>query len=60
MNIKYHQHDWRDRVLARLKDLFVEESARKQRILAQEIESLHKVIGELTVENSYLKKKLLK
>ncbi|WGJ62630.1 IS3 family transposase [Wolbachia endosymbiont of Frankliniella intonsa] len=51
-------YDWRDRVLARLKDLFVEESesARKQRILAQEIESLHKVIGELTVENSYLKK----
>lgn len=53
-------YDWGDRVLARLKDLFVEESARKQRILAQEIESLHKVIGELTVENSYLKKKLLK
>ncbi len=30
-------YDWRDRVLARLKDLFVEESesARKQRILYQ-------------------------
>jgi transposase len=55
-------YDWRDRVLARLKELFIEESEsiRKQRVLGQEIENLHKVIGELTVENSYLKKKLLK
>ena len=51
-------YDWRDRVLARLKELFIEESEsiRKQRVLGQEIENLHKVIGKLTVENSYLKK----
>lgn len=55
-------YDWRDRALVRLKELFIEESEniRKQRILGQEIENLHKVIGELAVENSYLKKKLLK
>jgi len=53
-------YEWRDRVLSRVAELFVPESehSKAQKALKQEIEELHRVIGELTVENNYFKKKL--
>jgi len=52
--------EWRDKLITEASELFVPEHEREKqiRILKQEIESLHKVVGEVTVENSYLKKKL--
>ena len=55
-------YEWRDRALGGLPQLFVPESeaTKRQRIVQQEIEVLHKIIGEITIENNFLKKKLLK
>jgi transposase len=53
-------YDWRDKVLADLHQLFVPqtEHMKRQKLADQEIENLQRVIGEITIENSYLKKKL--
>ncbi len=55
-------HEWKDRVIARAKESFIPESeySKKTKLLKQEIEDLHRVVGELTVENNYLKKKLFR
>jgi transposase len=55
-------YEWRDKVIAKAVDLFVPESEynKKLKVLKLEIEGLHKVIGELTVENSFIKKKLMR
>jgi transposase len=53
---------WRDKLLNEAELIFipVHERERKARLLRQEIEVLHKMIGEISVENNFLKKKLLK
>lgn len=53
-------YEWRDRAISQLHQVFVLESeyVRKQRLMHQEVENLHKIIGELTIENNFLKKKL--
>jgi transposase-like protein len=55
-------YDWRDRVIARCSELFVLESEQNKKLKSfeHEIDRLHKIIGELTVENSFMKKKLVK
>jgi len=52
--------EWRDKLIAGSPELFIplHEKNKQIRLLKQEIESLHKVLGEVTVENSFLKKKL--
>jgi transposase len=53
-------YDWRDKVLSNAKNIFIPENefVKQQRLLKQEISDLHKILGEITVENNYLKKKL--
>ena len=55
-------YEWRDKAVGSLHQIFVPESEynKRQRLVAQEIEGLHKIIGEITIENNFLKKKLLK
>jgi hypothetical protein len=54
--------EWRDKLVNEAAELFVPPHERDKRVklLRQEIELLHKVIGEVTVENNFLKKKLMK
>ena len=55
-------YEWRDKALSNLYQVFVPESEhnKRQKMAQHEIEVLHKIIGEITIENNYLKKKLLK
>jgi transposase len=57
-----NSYDWRDRILGNSYQIFIPEAehVKKQKLDRQEIESLHKMIGEITIENNFLKKKLLK
>ena len=54
--------EWVDKALKNLHQVFVPESEhlKKQRLALEEIEQLQKIIGEITVENCFLKKKLQK
>jgi len=54
--------EWRDKLISEASELFIpaHEKDKKMRLLKQEIESLHKVVGEVSVENSFLKKKLMR
>lgn len=54
--------EWRDRLISNASELFLppHERDRQVRSLKQEIELLHKMIGEITIENSFLKKKLMR
>lgn len=51
-------YEWKTKLLESAKELFLAESERNKqlKILEQEINSLHKIIGEITVENNFLKK----
>ena len=53
-------HEWRDKALESMSQIFIPESeyTKQQRISQEEIENLHKIIGEITIENNFLKKKL--
>lgn len=53
---------WKDKALENFYQLFIPESeyTKKEKLAEQEIESLHKIIGEITIENNFLKKKLQK
>lgn len=53
-------HDWKAKLLDNAKEVFIPEHQRnkKVRLLEQEISDLHKIIGEITVENNFFKKKL--
>lgn len=53
-------HDWRAKLLDNAKEIFIPESEKNKQVklLEQQISSLHKIIGEITVENNFLKKKL--
>ena len=55
-------YEWRDRMLSKAPDVFIAENehSKAKKALSLEIEALHKIIGELTVENNYFKKKLLR
>ena len=55
-------YDWRDRVISRSEELFIAESEhnKKLKTFECEIDRLQKIIGELTVENCFMKKKLMK
>ena len=55
-------YQWRDKAIGSLHEVFVPESeyTKQRNILKQEIETLQRIIGEITVENSFLKKKLMK
>ena len=53
-------HDWRSKLLDNAKEIFIPESEKNKQVklLEHQISSLHKIIGEITVENNFLKKKL--
>ena len=59
---KTNVHDWLNKLKENVSDIFElpQDSLRKLSSYKQEIEKLHKVIGEITVENKFLKKKLEK
>lgn len=53
-------HGWRDKALEKMSQIFIPESeyAKQKRMSEEEIGHLHKIIGEITIENNFLKKKL--
>ncbi len=53
-------HEWKDRLINHAIDLFKPPHERDKQIkqLQSDIEGLHKIIGEITIENNFLKKKL--
>ncbi len=53
-------YEWRDKVLGNLDQLFIPENehTKKQKLVEQEIDNLQKIIGEMAIENNFLKKKL--
>jgi len=53
-------HDWREKILNNAADIFLSEAEKNKqlKLREQEINKLHKLIGEITVENDFLKKKL--
>lgn len=54
--------EWRDKLIAEAGQIFISgyEKSKQVRCLEQEIETLHRLLGEMSVENSYLKKRLKK
>ena len=52
--------EWKEKLLNDAQELFVaqHEKDKQVRKLKETITDLHKVIGEITIENSFLKKKL--
>lgn len=54
--------EWRDKLVNEAELIFIplHEREKQAKVLKQEIEILHKMIGEISVENNFLKKKLLK
>lgn len=53
--------EWRERAVNEMESIFAPEHEKQKIVkqLKQEIELLHKIIGEMTVENKFFKKKLL-
>jgi transposase len=53
-------YGWRDKLVNEAKNLFIphHEGNKKIKLLEKEVAKLHKLIGEITVENNFLKKKL--
>lgn len=53
-------HQWKDKALESMHQVFIPESEhiKKQKLIEEQIEHLHKIIGEITIENNFLKKKL--
>ncbi len=51
--------DWQVKLEKEAKDIFLPEYERnkKLKILEHEVSNLHKIIGEITVENNFFKKK---
>lgn len=52
--------EWKNKLINEAETIYVplHESSRVVRNLKTEIEEMHKVIGEITIENNFLKKKL--
>jgi transposase-like protein len=53
-------HEWKNRLIASSVDIFLPEAEKNKalKLKEQEISLLHKIIGEITVENNFFKKKL--
>lgn len=51
--------EWRDKLVEEAEEIFIPlyEKDKKIKLLKENIEDLHKIIGEVTIENSFLKKK---
>lgn len=51
---------WKEKALENMYQIFIPESeyAKQKRASDEEITNLHKIIGEITIENNFLKKKL--
>ena len=54
--------DWKNKLIEEAVTIFVPPSEKEKivRVFKQEIKTLQTIIGEITVENSFLKKKLAK
>jgi hypothetical protein len=54
--------EWRDKLITGASEVFIpfDEKNKQVKTLQQEIALLHNILGEVTVENSFLKKKLIK
>ena len=54
--------DWKNKLIAEAESLYIpsDEKKKAEKLLKQEIEKLHKIIGEITIENNFLKKKLMR
>ena len=52
--------EWKNKAIENLHRVFISENEhlRKQKNADEQISSLHKIIGEITIENNFLKKKL--
>lgn len=52
--------EWRDKLLKDASEIFIPayEKDKQVKQLKETIENLHKIIGEVTIENNFLKKKL--
>ncbi len=52
--------EWRNKAIEHLHQVFIPENEylKKQKNAQDEISALHKMIGEMTIENNFLKKKL--
>ncbi len=52
--------EWRDKLISEASELFIpfHEKDRQVKQLKADLEDLQKIIGEVTIENSFLKKKL--
>jgi len=53
--------EWREKLMNGIDGVFMPEHEKKKEVnqLKQKVESLHKIIGEITVENKFFKKKLV-
>jgi len=53
-------HEWKTKLVDSASELFLPQSEKNKELKSkeQEVASLHKIIGEITVENNFLKKKL--
>lgn len=53
--------DWEQKLVSEASNIFVATTEKDKQVkqLKNEIEKLHKIIGEITIENNYFKKKLL-
>lgn len=54
--------EWRNKLTSEAESLYISsiEKKKAEKLLKQEIEKLHKIIGEITIENNFLKKKLMR
>jgi transposase-like protein len=57
---KTNVRDWENKLISEASSIFVAKHEKEKEVknLKIEIEQLHKIIGEITVENNFLKKKL--
>lgn len=54
--------EWKNKLTSEAESLYISsiEKKKAEKLLTQEIDKLHKIIGEITIENNFLKKKLMK
>lgn len=57
---KANVHEWKNRLIDSAASLFITEDVhtRENKKLRSQLEELHKLIGSMTIENNFLKKKL--
>lgn len=54
--------DWKNKLIEEAESIYCPSDERKkaEKLLKLEIDRLHKLIGEITIENNFLKKKLMR